>query len=629
VTHEAYEALVQRLATYARTHPGRYAVRVGALAGLGYAYVWLVLVLATVLLVWLVRLEILGGFRGGGMIRIILALLLFVYAILRALWVRFPPPAGIAVSRSDAPALLALVDELVSAVHTRPFDQVVVSEDFNAAVSQRPRFGLLGGYRSSLIVGLPLALALSPEEFRAVLAHEVGHLSRAHGRFGAWIYRVRAMWMRLSEQIQARRTWGAWLFEWFLRRWSPYFNAYSFVLARWQEYEADRFAVRVGGASALGRALTKLEVIGVGVERGYWEGVRRRLAAAAEPPSGIIVGLAAAVRQAMPEAVSSRWLRQAIARRSDSADTHPSLSERLRAMGAGPEVATVAAVQPPPGGGTAERYFGGAKDRLLAQLDEQWQRLIRARWAAGHEAAVRKSTRLDELDQRAMAGPLDEALQWERSELTLELRGEDPAEPLLRGMLRTAPDHPLANLTLGRLLLDRDDAAGVALVQRAMERHPAYREPGYALLVPYHERHGRVEEAERLRRLAWSHGDQLAVAQLERSGVSNTDPLIAHALPAESVRRIVEHLRAFPEIKAAYLARKALRQFGDVPLYVLGVRLDRPWYRSQTAGRGAVLRRIATDVPIPGAWFVVALGQETAGVAEHLERIPDARLLPP
>jgi Zn-dependent protease with chaperone function len=630
MTREDYEALVQRLEGYAKTHPDRYAVRVGVLAGLGYAYVWLVLAIATGLLVWLVRVEIRGEFGGAGLIRLTVALVLFVYTILRALWVRFEAPAGIVVGRHDVPDLMALVDELVTAVQAPAFDQVVVSDDFNAAVSQQPRFGLVGGYRSYLIVGLPLAYGLTAEEFRAVLAHEVGHLSRAHGRFGAWIYRVRVMWVRLTGQLQARRTWGAWLFEWFLKRWSPYFNAYSFVLARAQEYEADRFAARVGGAEALGRALARLEVAGNWIEQRFWGGVRRRLAQADEPPIGVIGDFSAVVRGAMPLDQTTRWLKQALARRTDVTDTHPSLAERLRAMGVGADVATAATVAPPRAGASAaERYFGVSGDRLATLLDARWRMAVRPAWRAGHEDAVRKTTRLEELERRAAAGPLDEALQWERCELTLELNGEESAEPLLRDLLRAAPQHPFANLALGRLLLDRDDDAGLALVGLAMERHPACRKPAFELLIAYYERQGRHEEAERQRRRAWSHGDQLALAEVERQGVRSSDTFTAHELGPEEARRIAEHLVAFPEIAEAYLVQKEVRHFTDMPLYVLGVRLSRPWYRYQSARWTTdVLRRIVTQIPFAGQWFVVPLGPETRGIEKKLKRIGGARLLP-
>lgn len=630
MTREDYEALVQRLEGYARAHPDRYAVRVGVLAGLGYAYVWLVLAIATGLLVWLVRIELRGEFGSAGMIRLTVALVLFMYTILRALWVRFEAPAGIVVGRHEVPELMALVDELVTAVRAPAFDQVMVSDDFNAAVSQQPRFGLVGGYRSVLIVGLPLAYGLTAEEFRAVLAHEVGHLSRAHGRFGAWIYRVRVMWVRLTGQLQAQRTWGAWPFEWFLKRWSPYFNAYSFVLARAQEYEADRFAVRVGGAAALGRALARLEVSGAWIEQGFWGGVRRRLAQAGEPPIGVIEEYSAAVRAAIPPVQATRWLQQALARRTDVTDTHPSLSERLRAMGVGSDVATAARGTPPAvGSSAAERYFGERADRLTTLLDARWREAVGPAWRAGHEEAVRKTTRLGELERRAAAGPLDVALQWERCELTLEWKGEESAEPLLHDLLRAAPEHPFANLVLAGLLLDRDDESGLALVGLAMERHPACRRAGYEMLIAYYERQGRREEAERQRRRAWSHGDQLALADVERQGVTSSDTFAAHGLGPEETGRIAEHLAAFPEVAEAYLVQKEVRHFTDMPLYVLGVRLRRPWYRYRsTRWTAAVLQRIATEIPFSGQSFVVALGPETRRIEKKLKRIEGARVFP-
>ena len=524
LTHEAYEALVQRLEGFAKTHPGRYAVRVGALAGLGYAYVWLVLALATGLLVGLVRLEIRAGFHGTGIIRVILALGLLVYAILRALWVRFERPEGIAVRRADAPALLTLVDELLKAVSARPFDEVLISGDFNAAVSQQPRFGLLGGYRSYLIVGLPLAHALTVDEFRAVLAHEVAHLSRAHGRFGAWIYRVRATWMRLSGQLRARRTWGAWLFEWFLTRWSPYFSAYSFVLARAQEREADRFAARAAGPEALGHALLKLEIAGACIEGPYWERVQRSVADRAEPPVGVVAGLAAAVRGPVPQEEASRQLVRALGWRTGLADTHPSLAERLASLGldVDGDAASAALAAPPTGVSAAERYFPEGGRSLIALLDGRWRESLRERWAAAHEEMKGRAARLAELDDQAATreGQLDPALAWERAELVLDLRGATAAEPLLRDLLRREPEHPFANLALGALLLDRDEEAGLAMVSHSVG-HPECREEGYALLIDYFERHGREEEAKRYRHLAWSHEERRPSATGERQGVTN------------------------------------------------------------------------------------------------------------
>jgi len=75
----------------------------------------------------------------------------------------------------------------------------LITDDFNAAVVQIPRLGLLGWYRNTLLIGLPLMKALTRQQLAAVLAHEFGHLAGGHGRLGNWVYRLRFGWARLAQ----------------------------------------------------------------------------------------------------------------------------------------------------------------------------------------------------------------------------------------------------------------------------------------------------------------------------------------------------------------------------------------------------------------------------------------------
>ena len=69
-------------------------------------------------------------------------------------------------------------------------------------MSQNPAFGLLGWYHNFLVIGLPLLFAISPEHFRAIVAHELGHLSKIHGWFSYWIDRSLITWLNLIETLQ-------------------------------------------------------------------------------------------------------------------------------------------------------------------------------------------------------------------------------------------------------------------------------------------------------------------------------------------------------------------------------------------------------------------------------------------
>ncbi|HLM57257.1 MAG TPA: M48 family metallopeptidase, partial [Pyrinomonadaceae bacterium] len=237
MTHEKFVETVHRLEDFARREPGRYQFRVALLAALGYAYPLLIIGVILALVGGAVYLMFVGGRFHVAALKVVLLLGGFALFVARSLWVKVEPPDGEEVTREEAPRLFALADELTAALKTPRIDHVLVNGEFNAALAQVPRLGPLGFYRNYMVVGLPLAHALTPEQFRAVVAHEVGHMSGRQGRFFEWIYRVRQTWAELLERFEREQRRGAWLFEWFVKLYAPFFNAYSFVLARRHEYE--------------------------------------------------------------------------------------------------------------------------------------------------------------------------------------------------------------------------------------------------------------------------------------------------------------------------------------------------------------------------------------------------------
>ena len=627
MTHEQFDALVRDVEAYARTHRRSYRARVAALALLGYAYVWLILLVCLAAVALLVLVMIDTGTVNVAVAKLGLLLLVFVYVIARALWVRFQVPVGVPLVEENAPAIFALVDELCRELRTPRFHDMLLTDDFNAAVSQQPRLGPFGWYRNYLMLGLPLMQALSPEEFRAVLAHELGHLSREHGRFGAWIYRVRVTWMRLLQQLEADRNWGYKLFDWFLKRWAPYFNAYSFVMAREQEYEADRFATRLAGKEEMGRALAALEVQGARLSRAYWPALFRRAAAQPEPPSGVFQSLRDTVRAPVAALDGRRWLSAALNRHTGNDDTHPSLADRLKALGVAPP-SPEEVLRGVPGPGAADRYLGAALPRLAESLETLWREAVEPGWRAKHHADARGQARLKELEAKAGAERLALKEAAERADLVLSLVGEAEAIEPLRAVLQLEPHHAAANYALGEVLLNLHDEAGVQHIERAVTRDPSARAQGYGRIWAFYEAEGRTAEAAEYRRRAWQQGDLLELAAPERREVTGRDSFIPHELSEAQLVPIRAVLTPAVDVAEAYLVRKALTHMPEVPLYVLGVKMKLPWHRYRSATKEqALVERLVKEVPVPGQWFVVALNEHTAKIRRKMRKVPGAQLV--
>ena len=175
---QEFNNLIQELEKYARVNPSGYNLRVGLLAALGFSYIFLVFALLCTFF-WFLGLKQISFF--------------LVLAIAQLLYAGFAQPKGIELTRQQVPELFALIDELTEKLNTPKFDHIFLDTQLNAGVLQVPRFGILfvGWQKNYLFLGLPLMQSLSPEQFRAILAHELGHLSGNHSRFSGWIYQLR------------------------------------------------------------------------------------------------------------------------------------------------------------------------------------------------------------------------------------------------------------------------------------------------------------------------------------------------------------------------------------------------------------------------------------------------------
>ncbi|MDT0494191.1 M48 family metallopeptidase [Streptomyces griseus] len=111
---------------------------------------------------------------------------------------------GVRVDDSHEPRLWQTVRDIAQQVGTRAPDEILLTGDVNATVSEDARFlGLVGGTRR-LHIGLPLMTGLSETQLRAVLAHEMGHYGNADTRLSAISERGRVHVLRTIAHFEAR-----------------------------------------------------------------------------------------------------------------------------------------------------------------------------------------------------------------------------------------------------------------------------------------------------------------------------------------------------------------------------------------------------------------------------------------
>lgn len=529
MTREKFDELVRRLEQDAGRNPGGYRLRVGLLAALGYGFVLLLFTGAIGLLGLSVYL-LASGHRSSGAVPRMLALLSFALVVLRALWVWMDPPEGSVLTPELAEPLFDTVEALREELQAPPFHRILITPDFNAAVAQRSRLGIFGWQENYLLVGLPLMQALPPEQFRAVLAHEMGHLRGGHNRFGGWIYRVNATWERLLSRLE-HKVGAASVLRAFFRWYSPYFAAYSFALRRADEYEADRCAARLAVAETAAEALCSAPIRARFIQERFWGGIYRRAAEEAEPPAAPFT---------------------ALAEETSTSDTHPALADRLRALGQEPRLPEAVT-----GRTAAEHYFGAHLPRITAHLDQRWHHNIAPAWQERHQYAQEAQRDLEALDEKARSGvslSLEEA--WQRAAWTEEFRDAERALPLYQDVLDRVPEIAAAHFAVGRLLIAKDDPSGIPHLETAIAHDHDVTLPALDLLCDFHKRRGEAATARDVYKRAQHHADTLEESARERSQIGRKDRFLPHGLSAEEVGALCEQLAGQKDLGGAYLVRK-------------------------------------------------------------------------
>jgi Zn-dependent protease with chaperone function len=418
------------------------------------------------------------------------------FSAIRACFFKIPAPEGLPLARSDGSALYDLVEDIQRAVDAPAIDGIVITSGFNASATvHSPR---LGRRHRTLVLGLPMLTTLSTAELRAVIAHELAHFSHASDPFAAWVYRTRRSWLALRVSLDHRLATPVYVY-WLLRWYVPRLNAVSGEVARRHEFTADRVAASVAGNRATADALVAVEAGTRFAEDVHWPAIQISHETAAEPPrpySGMLTWNA--------RTISSQTLDEIFEGAAGIGDTHPSLGERFSRLEESPRL------PPPIDRSAGEEILGAGLQRVADALDRRWMDRNGQSWQEHRAEYLDRTLTLDRLSSIEAPTP-DE--RFKRAELVEILQGADQALPIYQSA--AADGHACASLAAGRLLLDRTDPSGVAMVEDAMARDSNLTPAACRMLAEYYRATNQELAA---RKCEWRANRHTTSARLAQAG---------------------------------------------------------------------------------------------------------------
>lgn len=538
-----------------------------------------------------------------------------------------PEPRGIDLAPQQAPNLRQLVGMLCREMKSPLPQKIILTEDFNAAIAQRPRLGIFGWSQSSLILGVPLMLAISPEELASVLAHECGHLSLKHGHQGSRIYQMHESWERLFQKLQQKQGGGlksvaGSLVIRFLNWYWPRFHARAFVLSRRNEFLADRRSAEATSVETTADALFRIECLSYFLEHEFWKETWDDAEHQDQPPDDLTERLRAAYRSAAISPQASRWRDQAIQRVSGSEETHPAMAERLAALGQSPEQIRQRQFPDSPDPNAFDALFGDDAADLEQAISARWKEQVSAIWQDRHRRITALRTDADIDDSVFPDGDRSAAELWARARRVLDASGLAAAEPLLRQILESEPQHTGANMAFGQLRLEQGHEDGVQILKSVFDQQNAdWTGAAAAVLEQHYITTGQKQRAGEVRTAMDQFDRDRAAAEQERFQFKKSDVWIEHGLTEFERSVLSDEFRQHESCRRVWLARKRVQHFPDEHLYVLVVESNGP-RRERPTTEDELIAPLMVKCELPGRLLVIADTGEFRRAARQIRNLP-------
>lgn len=625
---EQFEAMCKQAEREFIENPQLYKIKAIALALFGYSAIALSFILLGLLIY--IGIQLVLHARGGSLIyggKFIILLVVAFGVLLKSMWIKSVTPQGLEIKREDAPELFKMVDEIAARLNTK-VDHILLDGNFNAYVTQKPVVEWLGIYKHYMVLGLPLMLAASPNQYRAILSHELGHLSGNHSKSKAWLYNMR---IRLGQVLESSRESIFFVFWYtFFFLFAPHFYAYTLAMARHHELQADKDAVEIAGVEPFSYGMMLLPVWEELYETSFWEGINKKMRKEELPPADLYNQMQASLEalKAEPEELK-KILKQAFAVETKGSDTHPPLKIRVLAgkftpcvkldADGVPDKASLDALIDSMGKNesAAAAYLGPWLKEAQSVLNKDWAESFQEIWKHNHENYKALDKSLNEILDKEQEGKLTlDDLQM-KAGLVHQLDGLDASLDVYRQIIAENPKDPIANYNLGLALLKKDLEDGLSYLRTAIGARKLLLSDAYEPMYSYYLKNNRDGDADLLKKELEDLQTEAKLALKERESLGANSPIIAYE-PTEELRKyLTEVFSSVSQVKEVYLAQLVTKFLPDSIYLILAIELS-----GNDEEKVAFSQSVMANVSMPYEFCVITFDFTTLKMKNKLKDIP-------
>ena len=604
-----FESLISEAEELSISDPQGYRRKVTLLAMLGYGYLFGIIIF----FILLFALMVYGALNYRVVLYVLvlkklgLVLLVPIYGVIKALCVKVESPDGYKVTKEQCPELFHELISIQKQLKSSPIHEVILYWEFNAYISQVPRIGVLGWNKNVLGIGLPLLLSLNTDQMRSVLAHEFGHMTKDGGRLHRWVYRIRTSWLKVMDAFENGGMWSELIFGRFFNWYAPYFNAYSFALARASEYEADSVAAKVTSPKIFVGALGQIEAFASLLDNNFWKKIMAQADKSPSPYSSVFSLLYKRLKKyPFDKKEISQIITKALSEKTGHYDTHPSLSDRIKPLSSKLSIHNKIIVS------AADAYLGKFLPNILKDFDKDWREFHHQGWRERYDYVIDAKKQLAKLEEKKKKNKLSDVDMWNLAYWTEQFKPEIDSLVFYHAYWKEYPNDADGKFAIGRILLSRGNEKGISFIESAMKANHHYVIPGCDEAYGFYKSRNIESKANKYLLKSEKYRDLQNESAIERSDLKIDDEFMKHDLSNDGMKYLEEQLSSIKKFRRVWICRKKVRIFEDISLYVLIFEPKSWWFPNEEK----LINLIIENMELPGECFIIMDGGSLKKIAK-------------
>jgi len=227
-------------------YPRTYISLLCLFAVSGYAFVFLFPVLSIASVINIFEIFFGDGAFEWTQVLFWLSVLVFTAQISYRMFVTRPVPAvGFTMPESKIPKVYEVVERLQTHFKRPVIQRIIISANYELDIIKTPFWMLPVWSTNTLVIGLPLLICLTPNQFEQMVARRIGQFSKQNNMITNWLYQLNGIWQQYSYIYGKQKNIESWFLKLFYMSYAALYKKFSVLAARKDELSADKYAMEM------------------------------------------------------------------------------------------------------------------------------------------------------------------------------------------------------------------------------------------------------------------------------------------------------------------------------------------------------------------------------------------------